>query len=324
MAYKVSQLRKEDSRPYMQNISSDFEETVAISENPFGQENRTFNDFALQYQNQTFSKAQTYYLRFAIHQIPEYFYSGDNTLGYISPNYNPDADVLQLTVLLSNAIPAYNKEEHRQQIIGYCNIPKATRTPFDEDNSDNYSQYTMVFTPVIDNTYNQIVFKISRNTYDAIEKQQIGNNQKGRGRDWLVSQYVDRNSLNRLNITKTTTTAIGSSQIIESTTEGRRIIWNQVEELADGESPSLWKTGITGQISILNDLVPSSTSWLKIGYQSRPGNLIVVNRQPIRVGRSGIFELNNGIEIKNFMITSPLGFRTQKIDPFLLDYAYNS
>lgn len=46
-----------------------------------------------------------------------------------------------------------------------------------------------------------------------------------------------------------------------------------------------------------------SETWLKLGYQSIPGSLIVINQQLIRVGRSG--ELNNGMKIKSFMIASP-------------------
>ena len=329
MAYKVSQIRKIDTNEtYMQNITNSLEETYVRSKNPFGQENKTFTDFALQFNdnNTYFSNTDTYYLRFAIHQIPEYYYSGDNTLGYIQPSYE-DADYLQLTILLSNKIPV-DADGHQEQVIGYCNVPKAQRSYIDEDNSDNYSQYTMIFTPTISNEYNQIIFRINRNTYDAIEKQ-TSNNQNERGRDWLIAQYINRNDLSALNETDLIRkVSLESTNDLLINTKGRRIIWDQSERIIENEeNSSEWvKTGITGELSILQDLVPTSKNssrWLKLGYQSRPGNLIVVNREPIRVGRSGIFELNNGTEITNFMVTAPLGYETDKIDPFLLDYAYN-
>jgi len=69
-------------------------------------------------------------------------------------------------------------------------------------------------------------------------------------------------------------------------------------------------------------LVTEPSGWLKIGYQCRPGSLIVVNKEPIRVGRSGIYEINNGTIIDSFMIASPGGSDNSKIDAFLLDYAY--
>ena len=69
-----------------------------------------------------------------------------------------------------------------------------------------------------------------------------------------------------------------------------------------------------------------SNTWLKLGYQSIPGSLIVINQQPIRVGRSGIFKLNNGMKIKSFMIASSGGALAgnANIDAFLLDYAYQT
>ena len=69
-----------------------------------------------------------------------------------------------------------------------------------------------------------------------------------------------------------------------------------------------------------------SETWLKLGYQSILGSLIVINQQPIRVGRSGIFKLNNGMKIKSFMIASSGGALAgnANIDAFLLDYAYQT
>ena len=79
-----------------------------------------------------------------------------------------------------------------------------------------------------------------------------------------------------------------------------------------------------GDIASLNDICPHKPL-LKIGFQSRPGTLIVVNKYPIRVGRSGIYQLNNGTKIYSFMIAAPGGSTDKnKIDAFLLDYAYQS
>ena len=82
--------------------------------------------------------------------------------------------------------------------------------------------------------------------------------------------------------------------------------------------------GVTedSDICSLVNLVNKNDGWLKIGYQSRPGSLIVVNQQPIIVGRSGIYELNNGTKINSFMIACPNGSTASNMDAFLLDYAY--
>lgn len=55
----------------------------------------------------------------------------------------------------------------------------------------------------------------------------------------------------------------------------------------------------------------------KIGVQSKPGFLMCVNGEPIRVGRSGIYEINNGVKIVFFGIAS-------FDEKFIFDYAWNS
>ena len=51
--------------------------------------------------------------------------------------------------------------------------------------------------------------------------------------------------------------------------------------------------------------------------------MIVVNKQLIRVGRSGRFQLDK-VEVDSFMLASPHGSDWTTIDAFLLDYAYNA
>lgn len=77
----------------------------------------------------------------------------------------------------------------------------------------------------------------------------------------------------------------------------------------------------------LENLRTDGKYWKKIGVQTRPGSLIVINKQPIRIGRSGIYELNNGTKITSFMTTSGLTLEGQsanmeQADPFLVDYVY--
>ena len=68
----------------------------------------------------------------------------------------------------------------------------------------------------------------------------------------------------------------------------------------------------------LNNLKTTTSNWLKLGFQSRPGTLIVVNKEPIRVGRGGIYELDK-TSISSFSIAE---VDTASISPFLLDYLY--
>ena len=63
---------------------------------------------------------------------------------------------------------------------------------------------------------------------------------------------------------------------------------------------------------IVNNLLNNNITAEKIGVQSRPGQLIVVNKYPIRIGRSGIYEVNDGyLKVKYFSIIPSAG--VQKI-----------
>ena len=102
---------------------------------------------------------------------------------------------------------------------------------------------------------------------------------------------------------------------------------NWLLEKENGVLKNVLYTGEYGELCQLNNIVPLSNNkkrWTRFGYQSRPGNLIVVNKSPMRVGRSGIYELNAGIDIDSFMIAAPQGSDSNNIDAFLLDYAYET
>lgn len=80
-----------------------------------------------------------------------------------------------------------------------------------------------------------------------------------------------------------------------------------------------------GEFCRITNMITGNQIWNKIGVQTRPGVLLVVNRQPIRVGRSGIYEIYNGINIFQLAIITP-GASTDytKMDNFIIDYAYQS
>ena len=69
------------------------------------------------------------------------------------------------------------------------------------------------------------------------------------------------------------------------------------------------------RFGIIKNILPKNKVG-KIGVQSRPGFLMNINNESIRTGRSGIFEINNGMEI-TFFGTPILD------DNFILDYATN-
>ena len=72
----------------------------------------------------------------------------------------------------------------------------------------------------------------------------------------------------------------------------------------------------------VNNLI-SNLNAIKVGVQAEPGRLIIINKQPIRVGKSGVYEINNGlITVKYFSIIPELDAEgdAEAPPPFILDY----
>lgn len=82
--------------------------------------------------------------------------------------------------------------------------------------------------------------------------------------------------------------------------------------------------GNSGDLAIINNILPKSLSAVdQIGIQTKPGTLLCINGEDIRVGRSGTYEINNGLKINFVGIVSPNGDNSSNINDFILDYAYN-
>lgn len=300
MAFYIGQLRKQDgSKTYMTPIE-DIEDVIISSPNPFGSatiisDEDSYSDFAL---SGTFQLGKVYYLRFKIHKVPQYYYSGQTDLSYLYPQ----ADVLNFKLLLKNQSQIDEEKDPPEQ-IGTFVVPKALSTE-----SDAYASYSFVFTP--SKKFDRLVFRLSRTGFDELIDD----------RNWLIEQLQNFDPAEEKTVQRYT--GPSGSKRIDITIKGVRI--NHGQEVLDNKGQTI-ETGEDGDVCSLNNILSLSKAekyWIKMGYQSRPGNLIVVNGEPIRVGRSGIYELNNGTKIESFMIASPNGSENEKIDAFLLDYAY--
>ena len=77
-------------------------------------------------------------------------------------------------------------------------------------------------------------------------------------------------------------------------------------------------TEILNVIESISGSIDNKTALKQIGIQSRPGLLMSINGEGIKVGRSGIYEINNGVMI------SSIGFVLDKNDNtyFIMDYQY--
>ena len=89
--------------------------------------------------------------------------------------------------------------------------------------------------------------------------------------------------------------------------------------------------GRKSTVEILNfsqvkDLLTTSinhTPLIKIGVQGPTGMLMIINGEPIRIGPSGVYEINNGYKIKTFgVIIKDNVLSTDGKEYFILDYQY--
>lgn len=62
----------------------------------------------------------------------------------------------------------------------------------------------------------------------------------------------------------------------------------------------------------------------KVGIQGPPSLLMCINREPIRIGRNGIYELNNGIDITSISFVPKFVPKTNSnvLDYFIMDFEY--
>lgn len=78
--------------------------------------------------------------------------------------------------------------------------------------------------------------------------------------------------------------------------------------------------GENGDLAEINNILPRTAD--QIGIQTKPGTLLCINREDIRVGRSGTYEINNGLKINFVGIVNPNGTNATNINDFILDYAW--
>lgn len=213
---------------------------------------------------------------------------------------------------------------------------------FEQKGKSPYVSFSFVFSPSNEinsqsTYYDTLVFRTQRISYDALELPEIKQNvpfdpedeseqtepkdRKERqktltnGRSWIINSkyykdYFEEQTFERVG---------NNGQIHKYKIDLPTIvIEDQLPQRFGYENIPSNK----GELAELININQNNTKWIKIGYQCRPGSLIVINKQPIRVGKSGIFELDNGLPITDFRIANPGGSQLKYIDAFLLDYAY--
>ena len=280
-ALKIGQLRNSDlvqTNDIMQVL--DIEEIITFTQNPF-EERETihpFEDLALKIANNGKFLKGQTYYLNFKIQKIPEYFYS----GKLNFQAYKDADQLDFTLTLIN--------DDSTTTESLDSFSLKTRTTRLDDLEPEYTFFETVFTPTQD--FTNLVFKVARRTYDAFTPNMDDETLPG-GRKWLTGDVTSQDGQDR-------TTATGD--IIKVRADATKIIY----------------TGTECDFCLLHNIIPNGITWKKFGFQSRPGTLIVVNGEPIRVGRSGIYEINNGTKIKSFMIAAP----GRNIDAFLLDYLY--
>ena len=79
-------------------------------------------------------------------------------------------------------------------------------------------------------------------------------------------------------------------------------------------------TRLTDVITVLKSTYPNLQYLTKIGIQGPPSLLMCINKQPIRLGKNGIYELNNGINITSISFIPKES--SNNLDYFIMDFQY--
>ena len=298
--------------------------------------NVIFRDFGLDLGVDGFKAGTSYYLRFAVHKYP--LDEGGRQYGdYDTVNFN-----LMLCRNLGDPTTGEHGSSERLQTIEKNLII----TPYQKNTNTPWQQFTLVFTPTESAQY--LWFRVNRIGYDYIYAAEDGDGM-GRAVFRYYGENDHRNTVEFSNIEDKEIT-------VEIEVDAKTKYFNRVSDaLDDAEIPDkaqimeiidtslkdpddlskediglFWKgekdytteyIDVTGEFSRVENIL-NQNNVVQIGIQSRPGALFVVNHEPIYLGRSGVYEVNNGTKITSIGVVAPDGNDKDNIQEFILDYAY--
>ena len=76
-------------------------------------------------------------------------------------------------------------------------------------------------------------------------------------------------------------------------------------------------------LTILKSIYPQMKYLTKIGIQGPPSLLMCINREQIRIGKTGIYEINNGINITSIsFVPKESILNSNNLDYFIMDFEY--
>lgn len=293
MSIKIGQIRKNPSTQYISTLSSYSLGTFQSA----GAGSTTFSDFAIR---ASFRAGTTYYVRVAINRI-------------------------NINTIMGNSTGAGDNDPHNQ----YIDIKL-----FAEDTAN--SEYQRIGESILVEPY------LNEDTASSLENESafmnwcaacIRDNNPSMnlypGASIYYANLVEIYNQRKANYTGLETNITEPTKAIEivfTPYRDAQVLVFQLSRVAYDYSftprvVSIDTTAGNRDIATVNNLFNGIIDIAnKIGVQSRPGALVVINQTPMRLGKSGILEINNGIPITYFGMVAP----SNQVSEFLADYFYTA
>lgn len=330
---QIGQIRKNSNQIYMESINP----LATVIYNKGDTPNTIFYDFGIQPVTAdgsvtSFQKNQTYYLAFAVQRYPEVPEEEMPYGDYTVVNF-------QLVLCDSQGDPISGEHTEKQQTIERS----LTLNTYKKGYNQPWQQFAIVFTPTESASY--LWFRIKRMGHDYIYPDDYPDGEQHMGR--CVFRYTKDDPDNTIEFSEMLKTFeidkdVPAKDLLmdvfedELRTQGisDESTINKIETALNNSLDtnfSLIWTGpkeketitlkVTGAFDTVTNIIDGLKNVTQIGIQSRPGSLFVVNSEPIYLGRSGVYEVNNGTKITSVGVVALGGDKTENIQDFILDYA---
>lgn len=292
MAIKVGQVRKLAGTNYITDLPHTFS-----TFNVVGVGNTIFSEFAI---IGNFNINTTYYVRLLINRIDINEHMGDTTAAGDNDPHNLNIDI---------RLYAENDESSHYQTIGEPLLIQ----PYFNDNTVTILESETSFINWCDACIadgNPAIPAPAQEYYTVLKN--------------LYQNRVDSNTGRQSNIT----VPYQSVELVFTPYENATCLVFQLRRVTYDYTVQPRVLTIVEQdvssstqrdVAVVNNILPKSLV-NKIGIQTRPGSLVVINQEQMRVGKSGVLEINNGIPITSVSMVAP----NNNIDDFILDYTYNA
>lgn len=291
MSVKVGQIRKNNSTQYITTLPN---YSIGTFESA-GAGSTTFSDFAIRANFQT---GVTYYIRVAINRININTIMGDSSGAADNDPHNQNIDIKLFAE--DNYQSSYQSIEEAVLVEPYLD----EASPSAIANETAFMNWCAAC--IRDNNPSMNSYPGASNYYAALREVYENKIQNQTG---LETDIVEPTKTIELVFTPYTNAQVLVFQL-------RRLAYDY------SFTPRIVTIDTTignRDVSYVNNLFSGVIQEAnKIGIQSRPGTLVVVNQTPMRLGKSGILEINNGILVTYVGVVAP----SNNVSEFLIDYSY--